>query len=204
MTISCNNLSFFSSNISLFKNLSFSLLPGCIVHVIGANGSGKTSLLKMIAGIIPTANESKILIDGCNIVDLEDKRPYINYIGHDLGLNNQLTVFDNIRFWSEVYSSAQLIDAAINYLELGDILELKCSKLSAGMQKRVSIARLLACNSKIWLLDELDSNLDFKTKMILANIINIKKNSGGVIIFTSHSEKLYISDYIKINLEDFA
>ena len=159
----------------LFKNLGVTLLPGAILHLTGANGSGKTSLLRMIAGICaPSSNYT----------------PPVSmlYIGHNLGLKKDLSVLENLQFWTKVYESEERLRSAVHYFALEAVLMTKCYRLSAGMQKRVALAKLLACDAKIWLLDEPEVNLDVESRMLLNNLIVSKANTGGIIITTSHAQ----------------
>ena len=81
-----------------------------------------------------------------------------------------------------------LVDAAIVYFELQDILSTRCLELSAGTQKKVALARLIACQSKLWLLDEIDSNLDEEAKKKLMHLIISHANNGGIVFLASHNE----------------
>lgn len=170
---------------SLINNLSVSLLPSSITYVRGDNGSGKTSLLKMIAGI-QEPSAGKILWRGADINDLP--KPYCLYIGHKTGLKLELTVFENLKFWALVYNSPEILDAAIHYFDLEPILGQKCYKLSAGTQKRVTLSKLLSCHSKLWLLDEIEQTLDKERKNLVNNLIVSKAAGGGIVVIASHEE----------------
>ncbi|MGX6960164.1 MAG: ATP-binding cassette domain-containing protein [Rickettsia endosymbiont of Pentastiridius leporinus] len=201
-------------------NLSLTFLPSSITYIKGANGCGKTSLLRMIAGIMQPSSGNiyyknidinnivksvgfnykergaKPIIIGettSNIVS-EFKsfdyipKPYCTYIGHNLGLKLEMTVFENLKFWSELYNSLETLEAAIHYFKLHEILDEKCYNLSKGMQKMVAIARLIACQSNLWLLDEIETNLSKENRDLLNNLIIMKANSGGITLLSSHLE----------------
>jgi heme exporter protein A len=117
-----------------------------------------------------------------NILD----KPYCNYVGHNLALKAEMSVFDNLKFWSEVYNSSETLEAAIHYFKLYELLDEKCYRLSKGMQKIVALARLIACQSNLWLLDEVETNLSNENKDLLNHLITMKANNGGIIFLTSH------------------
>lgn len=189
MTISLHAITLQIEDKKLF-DVSFSILPHSIIHLQGNNGSGKTSLLKIIAGIKqPSSGQITI---GKNMLDIHElPKPYCCYIGHELGLYLDLTVLDNLKCWANYYDSHLTIEAAIFFWELQDILDTKCSELSAGNKKRVVLARLLICHSSLWLLDEVENNLDEKNKQKLNHIIVSKADAGGIVIITSHEKLQY-------------
>lgn len=230
--LACQNLNLKINEKVIFRNLSFTCFRGCFLYLKGKNGSGKTSLLRMIAGIqkfdscpgnsyecnsdLEPQNSkdgslkdgfiedqaenydfrlqqnpmnkapSKILINSIQIEKLE--KPFVLYIGHKNGMKMELSVMDNLIFWAKVYDSELMLMSAINYWKLEDILDEKCYKLSVGNMRKASLARLMCCSSDIWLLDEVDVNLDEENRGLLFNAIKIKVESGGIVLFSSHSD----------------
>lgn len=184
---------------NLFSDLSVSLLPSSIMYVLGKNGSGKTSLLRAAAGIARFSS-GNIYFKKNNIYDLP--KPYCTYIGHNLGIKQELTVFENLKYYSSFYNSLEALEASIHYFKLQEIMDKKCYELSSGTQKRVALSKLLSCKSNLWLLDEVETNLDAENKYLLNNLIISKANSGGIILISSHdaptiktSQNLLIDDY---------
>lgn len=169
----------------LFDNLSITFLDSAITYIKGANGCGKTSLLRMVAGIMQPSN-GNIFYKNLNINNIA--KPYCTYIGHNLGIKLEMTVFENLKFWSEIYNSVETLDAAIHYFKLYDLLDEKCYTLSSGLQKVVALARLIACQSDLWLLDEVETNLSKENRDLLNNLIVMKANSGGIVLLSSHTE----------------
>ncbi|WP_342225569.1 heme ABC exporter ATP-binding protein CcmA [Rickettsia endosymbiont of Urophora cardui] len=169
----------------LFDNLSITFLDPAITYIKGANGCGKTSLLRMVAGIMQPSN-GNIFYRKLNINNIA--KPYCTYIGHNLGLKLEMTVLENLKFWSEIYNSVETLDAAIHYFKLYDLLDEKCYTLSSGLQKVVALARLIACQSDLWLLDEVETNLSKENRDLLNNLIVMKANSGGIVLLSSHTE----------------
>lgn len=183
--LSFHQLKFSIYQKKLFDNLSITFLNSAITYVKGANGCGKTSLLRMIAGIMQP-NSGNIFYKNLNINNIA--KPYCTYIGHNLGLKLEMTVFENLKFWSEIYNSVETLDAAIHYFKLYDLLDEKCYTLSSGLQKVVALARLIACQSDLWLLDEVETNLSKENRDLLNNLIVMKANSGGIVLLSSHTE----------------
>ena len=178
-----------TSESELIKNLSVTFLPSSIVYFRGKNGCGKTSLLRAIAGI-KGISSGQITFGKNNIIPEDLVKPYCVYIGHKTGVKTELTVIENIEFWAKTYNSPELVSAAIFYFKLEDYIHTKCYALSAGQKQRVALAKLLACSSPIWLLDEVENNLDTNSRELLNNLIISKANNGGIIIASSHTEPL--------------
>jgi heme exporter protein A len=199
--LSIHSLGFSIDEKNFFKNISVTFLPTSIVHIKGRNGIGKTSFLRMLAGIkTPSAGKITFGRELLPISDLE--KPYCTYIGHYLAIKPELTVLENIVFWSGLYKSEILTETALVYFQLQELADVKCFELSAGNQKKVALARLLVCPSKLWLLDEVDTNLDKENKKILMNLIVSKANNGGIVFFVSHNAPEIKTTQI-INLDDY-
>ncbi len=199
--LSFHSLGLAVENKKLFCNISMTFLPSSIIYVRGKNGSGKTSLLRTLAGINPPSFGS-VTFGKKSISIAELNKPYCTYIGHKLAIKPELTVVENLEFWAKIYNSSMLVDAAILYFSMEDIAYSKCYELSAGNQKKVALSKLLACPSKLWLLDEVDSNLDSKNKELLLNIITLHANTGGITFITSHNSPEIKSAQI-LDLSDY-
>lgn len=185
----------------LVNNISLSFLPSAIVYLKGENGSGKTSLLRSIAGIQKVSSGQITL--GKNNTPIEFfAKPYCVYVGHRTGIKPELTVYENICFWSKIYGSSEMLNAAIFYFKLEDLIDTKCYQLSAGQRQKVALARLFACNSMIWLLDEVENNLDSEAKQLLHNLMLSKADSGGIIIASTHNEPAIKSALI-LDMSDY-
>lgn len=198
--VTAEDLSFKIDNKTIFTNLGISLFPGSITHLKGANGSGKSSLLKILCGLQQPSSGSVKLGKRYNIEDCP--KPFANYIGHNIGVKDDLTVLENIEIFARLYESEITIPSALHYFSLMDVMNEKAYSLSAGNRQKIALARLLCCHAGLWLLDEVDSHLDEKNKVLLHNVIATKANNGGVIILTSH-QKLKFKNIIGLNIEDF-
>lgn len=175
-----------NDQICLVRDLSLTLLPGALVYLRGRNASGKTSLLRVIAGIRKPASGQLTL--GRHSVLLEDMpRPYCTYIGHALGIRGEFTLQETLSFWAKIYDAPELVPAAIRYFKLEKYINTRCYRLSAGQKQRVALCRLICCPSDIWLLDEAENNLDAETRLLLNNLMVTKANNGGIVIASTHS-----------------
>ena len=192
----------------LFENLSFKVRAGQALAVEGANGAGKTSLLRLLAGFLaPAAGRVVIQQDGKDSDDAEDRGKRIGWLGHQDGLKPQLTVAEQLKFYSELYGRAArpLRPASPatspvngggkegageeNVLErvgLARQAELPCRYLSAGQRRRLALARLLVSQRPLWLLDEPFAALDTAGQALVAQLMARHCGEGGIIIAATH------------------
>jgi heme exporter protein A len=200
--LTIDNLGFAREDKKIFSNLGLSLSSSSALIITGKNGCGKTSLLKIIAGISKT-QAGKIL---WNDVDIESFRSDFNsdiqFLGHKNFLKTELTVLENLRFYSRLNDSELALTAALNFFKLNEFADIKVKKLSAGWQKRVMLAKLLCCPKTLWLLDEPSSNLDYEGKILLKGLIKTRVRENGVVILTTHDAGLFDLG-ARLNLEDF-
>lgn len=169
----------------IFAGLDFDAQGGEALAVIGTNGSGKTSLLRQIAGLL-TLTEGSITLEGgdpeLSIIE------QAHYLGHRDAMKPALTVTENLQFWAdflggEAVPPAECIDA----VGLGHAAQLPAGYLSAGQRRRLSIARLLAVKRPIWLLDEPTSALDASSQRIFARLMTSHLDGGGMIVAATHT-----------------
>lgn len=198
-TLTLLDIAIIRNHFHLVEGLGVTLFPGAILRVIGTNGAGKTSLLRIIAGLAD-ANAGQVI---CNQVDirLEIHTYYsmVNYIGHLDAINNELTTLENITFWTTIYNSIETLDAAISHMELQNYLDIPAGKLSKGLRKRVALTKLLISHKCFWILDEPFANLDALSTERLCNMIAAKSSQGGIIIISSHKEQDALSESNVIN-----
>jgi heme exporter protein A len=200
--LTVDNLSFFKDHKKIFSNLGFSVSVGSALIITGKNGSGKSSLLKIIAGI-SKANAGKILWGG---EDIENFRDDFNgdtqFLGHKNFLKPELSVAENLRFFARLADTEIAVPSAIRFFALDEFADEKVKNLSAGWQKRVKLAKLLACPTTLWLLDEPSNNLDKAGKEKLHGLIKTRVKEDGLVIMTTHDE-MFFDLGPKINLEEF-
>lgn len=189
--LECRDLTCVRNDKKLFTGLSFKLAKGKSLIIKGHNGSGKTSLLCIIAGLLD-AQSGEVKWRRKNInYDPFSFREDLIYIGHKNALKEYQTVGQNLQFWRDVYGAKPTaFNAAIKKLRLKELLDMPCNMLSAGMRRRVALARLLLSPAKLWLLDEPFSHLDKKHVKIFSTIIKQHNKKGGVAVITSHNKKI--------------
>lgn len=202
--LTLNNISCQRGGRTLFKNVGFTIGDCCAVVIRGSNGSGKTSLLNIIA-CLAQPSEGQVLYANEDVRGeyWQEYCTIIQYVGHKNAIKPQLTVRENLEFWAQLTDSVHAVDAAIYFFDLTQYENVECGKLSVGWQKKVSLARLLACKSEIWLLDEPFANLDEEAKLKFASLIGTRCQQGGAVVMTAHGD-VPIKDACEINLEDFS
>lgn len=168
----------------IFDGLDFSVPAGQALAVTGINGAGKSSLLRLVAGLLPAASGAVMLEGGEADLTLPEQA---HYLGHRDALKPALTVLENLDFWRE-FLGGQAIDglAALETVGLGHAAHLPAAFLSAGQRRRLSIARLIAVNRPVWLLDEPTSALDTSGQAMIAGLMEAHLRSGGIILVATH------------------
>ena len=187
--LSAHGLSCVRGERRLFTNLDFTVDAGEWLHVRGENGAGKTSLLRMLAGLSQPA-EGEIRWCGTPIQDADSTfRQNMLFFGHHGALKEDLTAFENLTFAAAI-DGDQLLEPnallALNRFGLKGREELPVRVLSAGQKRRVMLARLATRNAKLWVLDEPFTALDVKAVDLLAHLISAHVASGGMAVITSH------------------
>jgi heme exporter protein A len=174
---------------SLFENLGFALGPGEALQVEGANGTGKTSLLRILAGLTPP-DEGEVLWRGQRISDRRaDFHAQLAYLGHHLGLKHELTVAENLKAAVAIQSigaAPDRLDEALAQVRLTERASLPVRVLSAGQKQRVAVARMLLLGAVLWILDEPFTALDAAGVAMVSALIEAHLDRGGVAILTSH------------------
>ena len=175
----------------LFSGLDLSASPGTFVQVTGPNGSGKTSLLRILCGLLAPA-EGRITWQGENIRSLgEDYFTSVTYLGHRHGVKDELSAIENLRVSNALNGIAVSKERARSALErmgLGGRESLPARLLSEGQRRRVALARLLLCDTKLWLLDEVMTSLDKGAVALVRSLIEQHLAGGGIAIVATHQE----------------
>ena len=175
----------------LFTNLSFSLSKGELLYLHGHNGSGKTTLMRAVCGLLqPT--EGEIRWEGEPIRELrEDYTREVLYIGHKNGIKDDLTALENLRILSTldgVHMSEEQAWDALERIGLRGFEDLPTQVLSQGPKRRVALARLLAHQARLWILDEPFTALDKAAVGLLQQVIREHLERGGMAFLTTHQE----------------
>jgi heme exporter protein A len=180
---------------ALLEKVSFHLPAGGLLHLRGANGVGKTSLLKLIAGLY-SPSQGQILFAGETIEkNLPAYQRQLCYLGHKTGIHPYLTLKENCFFDLHCELAKKNLVKLAAIFKLEPYLDTPCGLLSAGQKRQVGLLRLWMSDAKLWLLDEpLVALDDFSLNLIMMKIESHRKSGGGVIL-TSHQSLSIKSDY---------
>lgn len=188
-TLSVTDLSLSRGERTLFRDLSFSASGGEAVSLTGANGAGKTSLLRAIGGFIrPEAGAIAFRDADAQPIESDLARAHeVHLLGHLDGLKGPRTARDELTFQSQwLGHSHSGIDEAIETLGLKPLLDLEVRKLSAGQRRRLALARLIGSPRALWLLDEPLSPLDAKWREAVGAMMETHLAGGGLILAAVH------------------
>lgn len=167
---------------------SLSVEHGEIVHLRGPNGAGKTSVLRALAGLVPIVQGEAVVLGVDLRVDRASVRHRVGLLGHANGLYGDLTVRENVRFWSKTVGATDAeVDRALAEVGVdGRLASVACSRLSTGQKRRTAIASLLVRRPELWLLDEPHAGLDAATRDQLDAVLKRAAASGATVVYASH------------------
>jgi heme exporter protein A len=176
----------------LFSAINCELAAHTLLEVRGANGSGKTSLLRMLCGLLNPAAGS-IQWQGTEIHALgEHYRAQLAYLGHASGVKDELTAVENLRFSASLASipaDTASAAAALAWLGLEGHANQLCKTLSQGQRRRVALARLrLSAARPLWILDEPFTALDARAVQLTQSLIESHLEQGGIVVLTTHQD----------------
>ncbi|UFS92992.1 heme ABC exporter ATP-binding protein CcmA [Bradyrhizobium daqingense] len=169
----------------VFARLDFAAASGEAVAVVGRNGSGKTSLLRLIAGLLVPAGGTIALEGGESELTLAEQ---CHYLGHRDALKPALSVQENLAFWAD-FLGGERLDAVESLATVGldHAAYLPAGFLSAGQRRRLSLARLLTVRRPVWLLDEPTNALDVAGQEMFGGLMREHLTRGGLIIAATHA-----------------
>ncbi len=169
----------------VFSGLDFAISSGEALAVTGPNGSGKTSLLRLIAGLLTVAGGSIDLEGGEAEMTLPEQA---HYLGHRDALKPALSVLENLSFWRDFLGGEPFdADKGLAAVGLDHATHLPAAYLSAGQRRRLSVARLLTVRRPVWLLDEPTNALDAAGQSLFAGLMQEHLARGGLIIAATHA-----------------
>ncbi len=188
-TLALTSLTLARGERTLFRDLSLALSAGEAVALTGANGAGKTSLLRAVAGFLrPEAGEIAFHDADQNALDPTEARArQVHMLGHLEGLKGTRTAREELTFQAEWLGRGHhSIDEAVRAVGLKPLLDLEVRKLSAGQRRRLALARLVAAPRALWLLDEPLSPLDTRWREAVGELMRRHLDGGGLILAAVH------------------
>ena len=168
--------------------VTFWVGKGEILLLQGANGAGKSTLLRACAGLTPIVRGTAVVL-GCDLrTDRNSVRPRVGLLGHNNGLFNDLTIRENVMFWSRlVGAGVEEVEAALERMGIaGRLADVRVGELSAGQKRRCSLANLVVRRAELWLLDEPHAGLDTRGRDDLDAILRQAVASGATVVLASH------------------
>jgi heme exporter protein A len=183
MRLSASDLACRRGGRDVFAGVSFSVESGEGLTISGRNGAGKSSLLRMVVGLVRLAAGRLDLAGGDPELTIGEQA---HYLGHLDALKPSLSVGENLLFWSRFFDGPADVAQPLATVGLEALIDLPAAYLSAGQRRRLSIARLLAVKRPLWLLDEPTSTLDATAQEQLGGIMRTHLAEGGIIIAATH------------------
>lgn len=192
--LKAESVTFMRNDLPIFSEVSFCVEPGHVLQVTGPNGCGKTTLLKVLAGLLESSKGS---------VNWHNEKSFI-YLGHKIAIKDSLTVKENI-LASELYGKWKTdadIDAVLARLNLEKIASRLCVQCSAGQRQRAALAKFLLLDAAVWILDEPFTAIDQMGRDLLSQFICEHIGKKGSVIFTSHQPlDFHVDQLIKLDSE---
>jgi heme exporter protein A len=187
--LSASDLTLIRGERCLFTGLSFALESGELLLLEGQNGSGKTSLLRAMVGMLELES-GEIRWNGEPIHDV--RQSYFQslvWTGHRVGLKADLTLIENLKFEAQLRpTSSADFKAILERLGIDRLKKLPVRSLSAGQQRRVALARVLLSDAPLWLMDEPFTNLDKSGRELVTEIVAKHVMSGGMCVVAAHQD----------------
>ena len=175
---------------TLFRDLSFSILPGTLTRVEGPNGSGKTTLLRALAGLNDTIEGQLLWCGQDRALNRESFARNTLYIGHRPGIKPSLSPLENLKTLAAARQACceSVLLKALAGTGLAGFELVPCRRLSAGQQRRVALARLLIADEPLWILDEIFTAIDAPGVTALERLLTSRINEGGSVVITTHHD----------------
>ncbi|GMR16551.1 MAG: cytochrome c biogenesis heme-transporting ATPase CcmA [Gammaproteobacteria bacterium] len=182
------NLACFRNEQVLFSKINLSLSPENVLFLQGENGSGKTSLLRILCGFrLP--DEGEIMWGGDSISAMPEYFQNISYVGHKNGIKDELTVEENLNLMRSMATASEIkTESVLKNIGLFKQADVVSRQLSAGQKRKLALARLMMTNNSFWILDEPFTSLDKASVAFFESLIKQHIKRGGMLILTSHHE----------------
>ncbi|BEI23759.1 cytochrome c biogenesis heme-transporting ATPase CcmA [Vibrio fluvialis] len=175
----------------LFEGLSFTIQSGELVQIEGRNGTGKTTLLRIVTGL-GDRDDGEIHWNNVNIeADRDSYHQELLFLGHQTGVKRELTALENLRFYQAVHAAGtqeEDLYQALTQVGLAGREDVPVAQLSAGQQRRVALARLWLSRQKLWILDEPLTAIDKQGVKVLEALFLQHAEQGGIVVLTTHQD----------------
>lgn len=175
----------------LFEGLSFTIQSGELVQIEGRNGTGKTTLLRIVTGL-GDRDDGEIHWNNVNIeADRDSYHQELLFLGHQTGVKRELTALENLRFYQAVHAAGtqeEDLYQALTQVGLVGREDVPVAQLSAGQQRRVALARLWLSRQKLWILDEPLTAIDKQGVKVLEALFLQHAEQGGIVVLTTHQD----------------
>ncbi|MEO0575937.1 MAG: cytochrome c biogenesis heme-transporting ATPase CcmA [Pseudomonadota bacterium] len=190
LSLSLRNISVFRGDRCLLRDLGLDIAAADVVHLVGPNGCGKTSLMRIIAGLT-SPETGEVLWQGRPIS--QQRSAYLRncaWLGHTAGLKGDMTLLENLRFDNRLRRnvSDQLVVDTLRTLGIDNRADVAARGLSAGQRRRAALARVLLSDACLWLLDEPFTNLDREGQQEVRALMAAHARAGGAIVFAAHHD----------------
>ncbi|QIA62858.1 cytochrome c biogenesis heme-transporting ATPase CcmA [Vibrio astriarenae] len=185
----------------LFAELTFTVNKGELVQIEGRNGTGKTTLLRIIAGL---GDKDEGMVSWNQLAVESDRESFhqdLLFLGHQTGVKRELTPYENLSFYQTVHgepqASREQLYKALTQVGLAGREDVPVAQLSAGQQRRVALARLWLTEKPLWILDEPLTAIDKQGVKVLEQLFLQHVNTGGIVILTTHQDMFADSDMLR-------
>lgn len=187
-SLNVNNLACWRNNQVLFENLDFSLSPNNVLFLQGENGSGKTSLLRILCGFrLP--DDGEIYWGDKSTSSMPEYFQNISFVGHKNGIKDELTVEENLNLMRSMATASDIkTESVLKQIGLFSRADVLSRLLSAGQKRKLALARLMMTNNSFWILDEPFTSLDKVSVVFFESLIKQHIKKGGMLILTSHHD----------------